>query len=602
MTDEQKNVSQEIILMEGVIIMNPKIRGIILCLVSWFTLVCASDLLYGQSIALQKTPTPVEQVETDYDKTLATLEGIIQSKAALQERLKEKEKDLRLADTEEQKTKIVNEMNELTERLEALGRDFEGIATGIELESFTARPRKKFDWKEEIQDVLGPIIEELKRVTARPREIEKLRNEVTYYENRLPMVKNAIKYLKLLKEQATTKTLKNQLDALEKKWTEKEQEIVNQVAIAQYHLDERLKEKKPVVESVQHVVRVFFKSRGKNLVLALLAFVVVFLLLRFLHQLIQKISPIHKAKDRSFYIRLSDVIYHVLTFVGATSALLLMLYISGDWVLLGLALIFLFGIAWTAKQGLPLFWEQIKLLLNLSTVREGERVMYKGLPWHIRSLSFYTKLHNPALKGGLIRLPLRELIGLHSRPFYKDEPWFPCQEDDWIILADGTFGKVLMQTPEMVQLVLLGGSRKTYPTTEFLQQNPNNLSTNFRLYITFGIDYQHQALSTQEIPEKLQNVLKEELSKKGYRNDLLNLNVEFKEAGSSSLDLAILADFSGNVAQDYESLSRMLQRIAVDTCNTYGWVIPFTQITLHTADSSLQKKDDRAKSPKGKRS
>jgi hypothetical protein len=582
--------------------MHPKIRGIVLCFVSWFTLVCASDLLYGQSPTAQKTPTPVEQVETDYNKTLATLEGIIQSKATFQEKLKEKEKELRTADTEEQKTKIVNEMNEFTARLEALGRDFEGIATGIELESFTARPRKKFDWKEEIQDVLGPIIEELKKVTARPREIEKLRNEVTYYEKRLPMVENAIKHVKLLKEQATTKTLKNQLDALEKKWTEKEQEIVNQVAIAQYHLDERLKEKKPVVESVQHVVRVFFKSRGKNLVLALLAFVVIFLLLHFLHRLIYKLSPIHKVKERSFYIRLSDVIYHMLTFVGATIALLIMLYISGDWVLLGLALIFLFGIAWTAKQGLPLFWEQIKLLLNLSTVREGERVLYNGLPWHVRSLSFYTKLHNPALKGGLIRLPVRKLIGLQSRPFHKDEPWFPCQENDWIILADGTFGKVLMQTPEMVQLVLLGGSRKTYPTTEFLQQNPNNLSTNFRIEVTFGIDYQHQRISTQEIPQKLQTMLQEELSKKGYKDALLHLNVEFQKAGSSSLDLAILADFSGNVAKDYDILSRILQRIAVDACNTYGWVIPFTQITLHTAESSPQKKEDSTKFQKGKRS
>jgi hypothetical protein len=189
------------------------------------------------------------------------------------------------------------------------------------------------------------------------------------------------------------------------------------------------------------------------------------------------------------------------------------------------------------------------------------------------------------LKGGLIRLPLRELIGLQSRPFHKDEPWFPCQENDWLILADGTFGKVLMQTPEMVQLVLLGGSRKTYPTIEFLRQNPTNLSMNFRIQVTFGIDYQHQTISTQEVPQKLQTMLQKELLKNGYKDDLLHLDVEFKEAGSSSLDLAILADFSGNVAKDYDILSRMLQRIAVDACNTYGWVIPFTQITLHTADA-----------------
>ena len=570
--------------------MKPKMRWIMLCLVSWVTLVCAGDLLYGQSTPPQEIPTPGKQVTSDSSKTLATLSGIIQATETAQEKLKEKEGALQTAETEEQKTKIMNEIKDLTKRLEMLERDFEGIATGIGLETFTTRPRKSFDWKEEIQEVLGPIIEELKQVTARPREIERLRNEVAYYEKRLPIVKNAIKNVKILKQNAPTQDIENQLSEVEKNWIEKQEEISNQLEVAQYHLNEKLKEEKPFVDSVQQIVRIFFKSRGRNLLLALLAFIVVFLLLRYLHRFFSRVSPIHRAQKRSFYVRLMDVIYHILTFIGATAALLLALYISGDWVLLGLALIFLFGIAWTAKQGLPLFWEQAKLLLNLSTVRENERVIYNGLPWKVASLNLYTRFHNPSLKGGLIRLPLRALVGLYSRPLHKDEPWFPCQENDWVLLADGTFGKVVMQTPDMVQLMLLGGSRKTYPTTEFLQQNPNNLSTNFRLTVTFGIDYQHQAISTQEVPEKLQNMLKQELSKKGYKDDLLNLNVEFKEAGSSSLDLAILADFSGQVAKDYEILSRMLQRIAVDTCNTYEWVIPFTQITLHTADSSIQKR------------
>jgi hypothetical protein len=138
-----------------------------------------------------------------------------------------------------------------------------------------------------------------------------------------------------------------------------------------------------------------------------------------------------------------------------------------------------------------------------------------------------------------------------------------------------------MQTPEMVQLVLLGGSRKTYPTIDFLHQAPTNLSMNFRLSVTFGIDYEHQAQSTQEIPSTLENMLRKALHAAGYNKTLLNLKVEFKEAGASSLDLAILADFSGDVAKDYLSLSRFLQRLAVDACNTHNWSIPFTQITVH---------------------
>ena len=74
------------------------------------------------------------------------------------------------------------------------------------------------------------------------------------------------------------------------------------------------------------------------------------------------------------------------------------------------------------------------------------------------------------------------------------------------------------------------------------------------------------------------------MTKEGYGDDLISLNVEFKEAGASSLDLVILADFSGRIAKDHDILSRALQKIVVDACNKYAWVIPFTQITLHTVE------------------
>jgi hypothetical protein len=30
----------------------------------------------------------------------------------------------------------------------------------------------------------------------------------------------------------------------------------------------------------------------------------------------------------------------------------------------------------------------------------------------------------------------------------------------------------------------------------------------------------------------------------------------------------------------------MVQQACVDTCNNQGWVIPFTQVTVHSADNS----------------
>ena len=544
--------------------------------------------LSAQLTQTQTTPTPVPTLPPTEDQlkeeiTIATLRGIIQSIEAVQEQISQKETELEHAETNEQKISISNEIQELSQRLTGLKRNFESIASGVDLEKFEARPAKTFNWQEEIQVIVGPIIEELKAITARPREIEELRSQISYYEKRLPIIEIAIENIQKRINLATARILKNDLTELRTAWEEKKKDMTNQLSVLQYQLDEKLETQQSLIKSTQYVLREFFKTRGLNLVLSLLAFLGVFWGMRILYRLIYKTGRLDQSGKRQFLLRLFDVVYHLLTILLATMAFLLVLYVSGDWVLLGLALIFLFGVAWTAKQTFPMFWEQTKLLLNLSTVREGERVIYSGLPWQVKSLNLYTKLHNPALKGGLIRLPLRELIGLHSRPFHKDEPWFPTREDDLIMLADGAIGKVILQTPEQVVLDTLGGCHKTYPTQSFLQQNPINYSiNNFGVFVTFGLDYMHQAQITREIPRTLERILAEELAKEEYGKDLQTLLVQFKEAGASSLDLLVVTSFPGKWAiTSYFAIGRTLQRIIVDACTQHGWGIPFPQITVH---------------------
>jgi small-conductance mechanosensitive channel len=62
---------------------------------------------------------------------------------------------------------------------------------------------------------------------------------------------------------------------------------------------------------------------------------------------------------------------------------------------------------------------------------------------------------------------------------------------------------------------------------------------------------------------------------------LKELYVEFDEAAASSLNFFIYASFLGQAADSYFRIRRTLQSLAVDACNTNGWVIPFTQMTVH---------------------
>lgn len=526
-----------------------------------------------------------EPIATEEINTLDTLTGVIQLIAELEKEIEDKKTQLRVAKTHEERSEITQEIDKLNDRLESLKINFEEIATGLDLETFYQKPQKRFDWKEEIQTLIGPIVNDLKTMTARPRLIENLRTQVAYYEKQISLVKEAMENIHAVTVQVKDEPLRNQLTGLETTWSNKGRQISSQLTIAKYQLADKLSERRTFLESSKNIVRVFFKSRGRNFVLAAFAFLFVFFLLRYIHRHIYKRSTIHKTVAGSFYIRLAEVLYQVLTFVGATGALLIVLYVCGDWVLLGVAFIFILGLIWTAKQTLPRFYEQGTLLLNLGPVKENERVIYNGLPWKVASLHFYTQLVNPELKGGMIRLPLSELKDIRSRPYHHDEPWFPCKESDWVILADGTMGKIALQTPEIVQLTVWGGSPKTYPTAEFLNQNPLNLSRNFCVRVTFGIDYQHQAICTTEIPSKLKEAVNEGLVNAGYRDDILNLNVEFKEVADSSLDYVIFAECSGRIAKDYYKLSRIIQKIALDACNKYGWEIPFTTYTVHTVPS-----------------
>ncbi len=285
----------------------------------------------------------------------------------------------------------------------------------------------------------------------------------------------------------------------------------------------------------------------------------------------------------SFAARLFNVVFHAATIVLSIMAALTTLYSLGDWMLLGLSILFLVGLAWATKATIPRVFEQVKLMLNLGSVREGERIVFHGVPWKVERINVFTDLVNPSLDGGHMRVPLRDLIPLVSRHSNDDEPYFPCKTNDWVMLADATYGKVVKQTPEWVQLVQLGSARVTYATADFVAQNPKNLSHGFRIHGAFGIDYQHQPICTTEVPKVLLTKLKAGLTEIAGEESLVNLNVEFQQAGPSSLDYAILADFANAAASNHNRLNRAIQRICVDTCNENGWVIPFTQVTIHNA-------------------
>lgn len=494
-------------------------------------------------------------------------------------------KQLALAQDENEAEQIRQEIERLSREIESLQLAWEMWATGgIDMQLFAPKASEKFDWREELESVFEPIVVELRRLTERPRKMERLRSELSYYEQRLTAAEAAYQNVVELKNQAPTEALVAAFGSLEERWRKRRDDVKNRLDLVNYELREVITPSQPGEVKAKEALKALLSGRLVNLVLAVAAgaatYGILFLISRGYVALTTR-----RGKRRSTFSRAVNLGFLSVAVLLSLFAAMGVLYARGDWILLGLLIIVLVGLALTLQRTLPGYVNEARILLNVGPVREGERVVYRGLPWRVASLNMYSTLINPALRGGRLRLPVREIETLISRRFDEKEPWFPSREEDFVVLDDDTFGRVVMQTPEVVQLRVAGAIR-SYPTDTFLSKCPQNLSQDgFAAVLKFGVDYEHQATITTDIRQQLEATVGARLREHEVGAYLQEFFVEFDEAAASSLDFMIYALFSGEAAPHFRRIRRLLQTLAVEACNAHGWVIPFSQLTVHMAGS-----------------
>lgn len=510
-------------------------------------------------------------------------QNLVNTINAAQEELAAQRKQLQKAKDDVERESVRAEVNRIADDIDSLQTALEMWATGgVDMQMFAPKSDEKFDWRAELQSVFEPIVAELRRLTERPRKIERLRSEQLFFQQRLAAAEAAVKNIGEYKAQAPTPELEDAFGNLETRWRKRRDDLQTRLSLVNFELQELLSPDQPVEQRAGDALRELLSGRLLNLLMALGAAAAVYGLLWYGNRLYTQYM-MRRERRRPFLARVVHLAYVVTAALLALFAAMSVLYVRGDWILLGLLLIMVVAAVLTLQRSLPSYLQEAKALLNLGPVREGERVLYRGLPWKVQALNVHTLLVNPALRGGLLRLPLQELNGLISRPQDAQEPWFPTRENDIVLLADGTYGRVVQQTPELVQLKV-GAATRTYPVTSFLDAQPQNLSLEgFGVSVKLSIDYAHQAEATTIVKERLSNYVTEGLRKDPMAAHLKDVFVDFDAAAASSLDYVVAASFSGEAAGDYYRLRRVLQHLAVEACNTYGWVIPFNQMTVHLA-------------------
>jgi len=535
-------------------------------------------------VAQEGTPETTPISELDRKHTIRKLQTI---RAALEERRGQVRSLLEQLETADEldKNTIREQIPELQQRIRELMESFEKTAVdGISLRSLEDAGDPEFDWRKELVQIAQPVLDSLKDATEKPRRIAELRTSIDLHQQQLKVAAKAIDSLALLEQYEMLPAVTEGLSDVARSWRQRHDEIMHALEASRDELRFLETEDSRIFETMGATVYEFILGRGLTLLIALVAGVFLWYVMRMLRRLANIRHRSSPGSARAARTRLLLYGYHLMTVVLVTLTILSVFYVRGDVLLLSLAIIALIMLALSVWRFLPGYIQEVRLLLNAGAAREGERLIYNGLPFRVASLSLYSELRNPDLEG-VVRLPLAELAQLTSRPD-TGEAWFPCRAGDYLLLPNGDFAHVLAQTVELVRLKVVG-SIVQFAAADFLQLNPRNLSREgFGVIVVFGIDYQHQDIALDFVPQRFRVALNDAFDNAGLGEDLKSLQVEFKAAGSSSLDYLIYATMEGNSAASYFAIGRLIQQTCVDVCDKEGWIIPFPQLTVHRAEAT----------------
>ena len=517
-------------------------------------------------------------IDLSYEQTLVSLYKILKEKEKEKRELTQR---LRLEKDSLTQGQLSQELISVDDIIIGVRSEIVNVSTnGMTLFAKPPVDKKDFNWREDLQLIFEPLLDQLRDISERPRLIEKLETDIVYWEEReaelIQAVDNLTENIKKVSETSLRKEVKQLLDSAVSRKNTAQQKL----SLLNKDLDNLKKTKNPIWTTLGDIFTDVIVEILLHLMIAVAAAIIVYQCVRLLSlipiRLISKKNP-----DATLFAERTIVIARVV--IGVLLMVLtyfVVLYGFGEWLLLVLSLLIIAGIILALKNTVPAYIVEIKALLNMGSIRQGERLIYHGLPWRISKLNVHTHLSNSAL-GSSLRVPLAEIVNLSSRASHVKEPWFPTKVGDFVLLEDSVFGKVTRQTLDVVELQI-GGATYTYQTLNFLARRPQNLSKDgFTIFEVFGFDYQYQSIATNKMLKTYQEELTVAMMKSAYNEFNTGLRVEFSRAAASSLDFRIIANFKGDVAVDFYRLKRFIQESSVNIANKHGWIIPFQQLTVH---------------------
>jgi len=468
------------------------------------------------------------------------------------------------------RTTADTQLPRLTAELQALSWQFAGLAARENVQEFEAPQATQFDLQAELVQLLRPLLHTLKEATATPRHVSELEASIESLQARQRSAERALRHVERTRDAlpvGSPARAEAEREATQR-WTPTIQQLRDTILVKQAELGRLQEGRRSLPATLAAETQKFVQTSGMSIVWATLTFVAVFFGLRWLVDRL-----LRRRGGQGFPLRLLGVVLRLLAVLLAVAATLVVPYARDDFLLLGVGIVFVLGAGWVLLRMAPQFVEQIRLVLNIGGVREGERIVVDGIPYRVATLRFYTRLENPDLDGGVLRVPLQFLVGRRSRASGADEPWFPSRRGDVVLLTDGCGGPVLTQSPETV-VVEHFGARRSYATADYLRLAPRNLSRGFTVDTTFTVATAHAAAAATTLPGVFAEALRSAAATVVAPELLTAVQVELQAATPTGLEFLATATCDGRAAPAFFALRRALQRAFVATAQQHGIALP----------------------------
>lgn len=525
--------------------------------------------------------------EFNQDK-IESIELIKQSLADTKALLQEKENEEKLTKDKKKKLIIETELKRLRDRYGKIKLNLVAVITDIKIDEIKKTEEiHKRDLLQEAQELLGPALDSIQRISAKPRKIEALKKELASYQEKIALTDIALKNIERVTKSPDFKALVPDLESYieESKFNVNDlrQELIIKVDHINRDLSELTKDDKSMLDATTSLIKDFFSTKGKNLTISTIVF---FLVVWSISRLRYKyLTPIIENNPDRYIFKTINSLYGLISITSATVLSIFTLYLLGDWVLVTFLVLFIAGTLWAFKDYIRKLTAEGRLILNLGAVKEGDLIIYNNLSWKVKNISFITTFENNFLDTPILKVEIAEIFKMHSRKIHPNEPWFPSKTGDWVLLADGTYGEVKLQTIEQVIVEIGFAQKKYYTTNQYLNLSPTNLSYGFCLDFTWGLDYLDQSILISSITPNINAKMKSLLQ--DYAFPPIDFAVDFHSAGANSLNLNILARFSGEFAGKRLQILKDLQAMLLKICTEENLNIPFSQMVVHLHEKRI---------------